>query len=90
MVLGLGRGQPEWHRDALGVDTGDPLIALRETINLLRAWWAPPHRASSPLGGHFRVRDWERVTHPLQERVPILLAAGEPRPAQPSVFRVSA
>jgi 5,10-methylenetetrahydromethanopterin reductase len=78
-VLGIGRGQPEWHRDALGVDTGDPLVALRETIDLLRAWWAPPHRASSPPEGHFRVRDWERVVHPLRERVPILLAAAGPK-----------
>jgi alkanesulfonate monooxygenase SsuD/methylene tetrahydromethanopterin reductase-like flavin-dependent oxidoreductase (luciferase family) len=79
MVLGLGRGQPEWHRDALGATTWDPLVVLRETIDLLRAWWAPPHRASSPPGGHFRVRDWERVVHPLQEQVPILLAAAGPR-----------
>ena len=44
-VLGLGRGQREWHGDALGVDFGDPLAALRETIDLLRAWERPPHRA---------------------------------------------
>jgi alkanesulfonate monooxygenase SsuD/methylene tetrahydromethanopterin reductase-like flavin-dependent oxidoreductase (luciferase family) len=78
-VLGLGRGQPEWHRDALGVVTGDPLQALRETVALLRAWWAPPHRASSPDDGHFSVRDWERVVHPLRQRVPIYLAAVGPR-----------
>ena len=79
VVLGLGRGQVEWHRDALGVDTGEPLVVLRETIALLRAWWAPPHHASSPDGAHFRVRDWERVVHPLQAHVPILLAAAGPK-----------
>ena len=78
-ILGLGRGQPEWHRDALGVDTGDPLAVLAETIALLREWWRPPHRTSSPGGAHFAVRDWERVVHPLRERVPIYLAAAGPR-----------
>jgi alkanesulfonate monooxygenase SsuD/methylene tetrahydromethanopterin reductase-like flavin-dependent oxidoreductase (luciferase family) len=78
-VLGLGRGQVEWHRDALGVETGEPLVALRETIALLRAWWTPPHRASSPAGAHFRVRDWERVVHPLQARAPVYLAAAGPQ-----------
>jgi alkanesulfonate monooxygenase SsuD/methylene tetrahydromethanopterin reductase-like flavin-dependent oxidoreductase (luciferase family) len=78
-VLGLGRGQPEWHRDALGIETGEPLTVLRETIALLRAWWHPPHQASSPPRGHFEVRNWERVIHPQRERVPILLAAAGPR-----------
>ena len=77
-VLGLGRGQIEWHRDALGVATGNPLAALRETVALLRSWSAPPHRASSPRDGHYRVRDWERVTHPIQTLVPIYLAAAGP------------
>ncbi len=75
VVLGLGRGQAEWHRDALGIDTGDPVAILTETISLLRQWWAPPHRASSTEPGHFQVRDWERVVHPHQERVPIYIAA---------------
>ena len=78
-VLGLGRGQPEWHGDALGSDIGDPLTALRETIALLRAWQRPPHRAASPPAGHFAVRDWERVVHPVQDHVPILLAAAGPQ-----------
>lgn len=78
-VLGLGRGQAEWHRDALGVEIGDPLSALSETIALLRSWWAPPHRASSPEDGQFGVRDWERVVHPVRDRVPILLAAAGPK-----------
>ena len=78
-VLGLGRGQAEWHRDALGIDTGDPLAVLGETIALLRQWWQAPHRASSPDDGHFRVRDWERVIHPRQDQVPIYLAAAGPR-----------
>jgi alkanesulfonate monooxygenase SsuD/methylene tetrahydromethanopterin reductase-like flavin-dependent oxidoreductase (luciferase family) len=78
-ALGLGRGQIEWHRDALGVETGSPLAALGETVTLLRDWWEPAHRASSPPDAHFQVRDWERVIHPLQARVPIYLAAAGPR-----------
>ena len=77
-VLGLGRGQVEWHRDALGVETGSPLQALRETITLLRAWWQPPFIASSPPGSHVRVRDWERSVAPIQPP-PIYLAAAGPR-----------
>jgi alkanesulfonate monooxygenase SsuD/methylene tetrahydromethanopterin reductase-like flavin-dependent oxidoreductase (luciferase family) len=78
-VLGLGRGQPEWHRDALGSDTGDPLAVLEETVLLLRQWWQAPHRATSLGDGHFRVRDWERVIHPRRDQVPVYLAAAGPR-----------
>jgi 5,10-methylenetetrahydromethanopterin reductase len=78
-VLGLGRGQDEWHRDALGVDTGDPLAVLGETVALLRQWWRVPHRATSSDDGHFRIRDWERVIHPRQGYVPVYLAAAGPR-----------
>src|SRR5215210_9490770 len=78
-VLGLGRGQAEWHRDALGSDIGDPLAVLEETTALLRQWWQAPHRASSPEDGHFRVRGWERVIHPRQDQVPVYLAAAGPR-----------
>ncbi len=77
-VLGLGRGQIEWHRDVLGVETGGALAALRETITLLRAWWQPPYRASSPPGGHFHIREWERSVAPLHPP-PIYLAAAGPR-----------
>lgn len=77
-VLGLGRGQVEWHRDVLGVDAGRPLAALRETITLLRAWWRPPHRAASSSDSHFHIRDWERSVAPLQQP-PIYLAAAGPK-----------
>jgi 5,10-methylenetetrahydromethanopterin reductase len=78
-VLGLGRGQVEWHRDALGSDIGDPLAVLEETVALLRQWWQAPHRAWSPDEAHFRVRGWERVIHPHQSHVPVYLAAAGPR-----------
>ncbi len=75
--LGLGRGQPEWYRLGLGMETGQPLRALRETIALLRQWWQPPHRAS--ISGHFRVNDWRLAFGPLQPSIPIYLAAIGPR-----------
>jgi 5,10-methylenetetrahydromethanopterin reductase len=78
-VLGLGRGQAEWHRDALGSDMGDPLAVLSETIAVLRQWWQPPHRATSPGDGYFQIRDWERAVHPHQTQVPLYLAAAGPR-----------
>lgn len=75
-VLGLGRGQVEWHRDVLGVETGSPLTALRETITLLRAWWQPPHQAASLPGSHFHIREWERSIGPLHPPQIFLAAAG--------------
>ena len=77
-ILGLGRGQAEWHGDALGSQIGDPLAVLEETVALLRQWWQAPHRASSPVVGHFRVRSWERVIHPRRGQVPVYLAAAGP------------
>ena len=76
-VLGIGRGQSEWYRHGLGIDTPDPLAALEETFGLLRAWWADG-RASSPSGGAFAVADWERQVGPLGAP-PILLAAAGPK-----------
>ncbi len=82
--LGLGRGQPEWYARALGVETGDPLATLEETIGLLRRWWSPPHRATAEgqgRGAPFGVRDWERTVHPAQPPPgpPIYLAAAGPK-----------
>ncbi|HUZ02843.1 MAG TPA: LLM class flavin-dependent oxidoreductase [Thermomicrobiaceae bacterium] len=75
--LGLGRGQSEWYTHALGVPAGKPVAALAETIDLLRQWWQPPHRAS--MEGHFTVHDWPRAIAPLQPHVPVYLAALGPR-----------
>src|SRR5215216_982912 len=33
-ILGLGRGQAQWQRDALGSHIGEPLTVLEETIAL--------------------------------------------------------
>ncbi|HEU5433520.1 MAG TPA: LLM class flavin-dependent oxidoreductase, partial [Thermomicrobiales bacterium] len=78
-VLGLGRGQPEWYERALGIDSSRPLARLAETIELLRQWGAPPHRAASRSGDVFAVRDWARTIHPVQAHVPVYLAAAGPQ-----------
>ncbi len=79
--LGLGRGQPEFYAYGLGIPAHRPLAAVRETIALLRQWWRPPHRASA-TGNLFRVRDWPLSVSPIQERLPIYLAALGPRARQ--------
>ena len=76
--VGLGRGQPEWYRHGLGIAADDPLAALDETVGLLRAWW-DTGRASSPGGGIFGVRDWERSIGPVQTAPPVYLAAVGPK-----------
>ena len=75
--LGLGRGQTEWYARAFGMEVGKPVAVLEETIDLLRQWWSPPHRASSV--GHLGVREWERSVGPLQAAPPVYLAAVGPR-----------
>lgn len=76
--LGLGRGQPEFYERGLGIDASAPLTALAETIELLRQWWQPPHRATLQ-GVRFRVHDWPLSVTPIQSQVPIYLAALGPR-----------
>jgi len=72
--LGLGRGQPEFYAYGLGIPADAPLATMREAIALLRQWWQPPYRASLD-GTRFRVRDWPLSIAPLQEHLPIYLAA---------------
>lgn len=78
--LGFGRGQTEWYDRALGMDVGSPLAALEETFGLLRQWWERPWRAEARADARqFTVRGWERATGPVQDFVPIYLAAVGPR-----------
>lgn len=78
--LGMGRGQSEWYATAMGIPVGRPVRALDESFDLLRQWWSPPMRASSrEEATEFRVKEWERAFRPLQDRVPVYLAAVGPR-----------
>jgi 5,10-methylenetetrahydromethanopterin reductase len=77
--LGLGRGQSEWYEIAMGLEVGKPTRRLAETFDLLRQWWSPELRATSPgEATEFAIRDWERVFGPLQSHLPIYLAAVGP------------
>ncbi len=77
--LGFGRGQDEWYRIAMGMDTGKPTRRLVESIGLLRQWWSPQMRASAPDGAtELPVQGWERSIRPLQGHLPIYLAAVGP------------
>lgn len=73
--LGLGRGQPEWYRIALGMQVGSPLAALEQAIRLLRQWWQPPYVAHGEAP--FPVNGWERTIVPLAMPPIYLAAAGD-------------
>ena len=75
--LGLGRSVPQWYQQLLGVDVGDPVAVMEETMNLLRQWWKPPYTASS--NGHFPVYELKRQTWGVQPHLPIYLAAAGPK-----------
>jgi 5,10-methylenetetrahydromethanopterin reductase len=78
-VLGFGRGQVEWYREALGMETGSPTHRLEEAIDLLRQWWSPELTAHAPESAtEFPVQRWERDIRPLQDHIPINLAAVGP------------
>ncbi len=84
--LGIGRGEPAWFRQGLGVPVpARPLDGLRRTVELLHTWWQPPHRVMSnePLaeGAVFPVRNWERTINPLTgpSAPPVIIAAAGPR-----------
>lgn len=76
LILGLGRGQPEWYGRALGMEIGSPLRRLEETIQLLHQWWGPDHRASGD--GPFQIDGWARAIGPTVPP-PIYLAVSGPR-----------
>ena len=78
--LGFGRGQSEWYGIAMGMEIGKPTRRLSETIELLRQWWSPQLRATSPdEATEFAIRDWARVIRPIQTSFPIYMAAVGPR-----------
>lgn len=78
--LGFGRGQTEWYERALGIDARHPVTAMVEAIALLRQWFAEGWTARAGDDAKvFPVREWPRVTGPVQERLPIYLAAVGPQ-----------
>lgn len=85
--LGIGRGEPAWYRNGLGVPVPpQPLDALSRTVELLREWWVPPYRVqpSVPMPDDvvFPVRNWERSIGPWPGRTgtpSIVIAAAGPK-----------
>ena len=84
--LGIGRGEPAWYREGLGVPVPrQPLDGLARTVELLRKWWQPPHRVevAGPIDADtvFPVRNWERTINPLSDSTapPIIIAAVGPK-----------
>lgn len=75
LVLGLGRGQPEWYERALGMERGKPLTRLKETILLLRQWESS---GVASIHGEFQIDHWIRKMHPAQQ-VPVYIAAAGPK-----------
>jgi alkanesulfonate monooxygenase SsuD/methylene tetrahydromethanopterin reductase-like flavin-dependent oxidoreductase (luciferase family) len=77
--LGFGRGQSEWYKIAMGMDVGKPTRRMTETIELLRQWWSPELRATSPDDAtEFAIHEWERVFRPIQSAFPIYMASVGP------------
>jgi 5,10-methylenetetrahydromethanopterin reductase len=74
--LGLGRGEPEWYRNAFAMELGSPLAHVEETVSLLRQWWGPDQTARGE--GEIPVRDWRRAFPPLNAP-PIYIAATGPK-----------
>lgn len=78
--LGLGRGQTDWYQKALGMRVGSPVSALEESFQLLRQWFQRPWRATAAEDAtEFKVSGWSRVTGPIQDSIPIYLAAVGPK-----------
>jgi 5,10-methylenetetrahydromethanopterin reductase len=74
--LGLGRGEPDWYRNAFGMELGSPLKRVEETVALLRQWWGPDQVATG--NGEVMVRNWRRDFAPLSQP-PIYIAGTGPR-----------
>ncbi|CAN5566571.1 LLM class F420-dependent oxidoreductase [soil metagenome] len=74
--LGIGRGQPDVYKHALGLDVSDPLSQMESTIALLRSWWRAPFTASN--AGIPFVSRLQRTIGPTQAP-PIYIAAVGPK-----------
>jgi alkanesulfonate monooxygenase SsuD/methylene tetrahydromethanopterin reductase-like flavin-dependent oxidoreductase (luciferase family) len=70
------------------MDVGNPVRRLEETFDLLRQWWSPEMRATSPNAAtEFHVNGWERTFRPVQAQFPIYLAAVGPKAQRIAALR---
>ena len=77
LMLGLGRSDVEVIEGRMGMDYSAPLARLRGTVGALRSMWSG-ERVSSEYAG-VRLRDVGLALRPLQDRLPIYMAAIGPR-----------
>ena len=77
LMLGLGRSDIEVIEGRMGMDYRAPLARLRGTVGALRSMWSG-ERVSSEYAG-VRLRNVGLALRPVQDRLPIYLAAIGPR-----------
>lgn len=77
MMLGLGRSDADVIHGRMGIDYRTPLARLRGTVGALRSMW-DGDRVSTEYAG-VRLTNVGLAIHPMQERLPIYLAAIGPR-----------
>ena len=77
MMLGLGRSDVDVIHGRMGIDYRTPLARLRGTVRALRSMW-DGERVSAEYAG-VRLSNVGLAIHPMQDRLPIYLAAIGPR-----------
>ena len=77
MMLGLGRSDADVIHGRMGIDYRTPLARLRGTVSALRSMW-DGDRVSTEYAG-VRLSNVGLAIRPMQERLPIYLAAIGPR-----------
>ena len=77
LMLGLGRSDVEVIEGRMGMEYTTPLARLRGTVGALRSMWSG-ERVSAEYAG-VRLRDVGLAMRPVQDRLPIYLAAIGPR-----------
>jgi len=77
VVAGIGVGNPAYVTEAFGMEFRESLGKLREAVEILRLAW--PGRRFSYAGKHFEIRNWGTGVEPSTPRLPIYLAAHNPR-----------
>ncbi len=76
-ILGLGASERAAIEGRLGIPYGDPRAAMREAIGILRDLWSGA--AVSKIASRFNLNEMRLALLPLQERLPVYMAALGPR-----------
>lgn len=76
-MLGLGRSERFVIQDRMGIPYARPLATLEETVRHIRDLLAGAQRTTTT--GHYRLHDVGLAIQPMQQRLPIYLAAIGPK-----------